>query len=489
MPLFPEMDEPAAKLTPSPSANLGANQEEIGRPIQASKASGDILAESPQVVSKKVLADSFQSEIESHDSLKSSDSNKFDAIASRTVSPEAEGLVYAGGLTSFPPVNRTPAESMVTQHSPTRSTRQPMQSQPNDKRPSVSHREVAGQLPNSVRITNLVFGKCNELTVRATEMIIAEPGSISPLVIAGSAGTGKTHLARGIAEAFRMRGMRRTLFLTAEQFLNDFSGSAKGNGFASFRSKYRDLDCLVIDDIHYLLGKTSTLVELRNTVDHLLDHRKQVVFTSDRGLNELTGLGAELHTRLSGGMNCRLGPVDEATRLGILRQLCAARQISITDDAVTMLASRSPGDARPLHGFVFRLLATFGPNSPPITLSQASNACGDLLRAVQPVLRLVDINQAVCQAFGLEENSLQSASKSKKYSQPRMLAMFLSRRHTHAAYSEIGKFFGNRQHSTVINAEKKVEGWVANDEAIVLRSGDATAQELLRMIENQLQVG
>ena len=153
------------------------------------------------------------------------------------------------------------------------------------------------------------------------------------------------------------------------------------------------------------------------------------------------------------------------------------------------LAQQTSGDARLLRGICFRLLAAKRSSGNELTRDHAIHCCKDLLRASQPIVRLNDIEKAVCDVFGLEPKSLQQKSKSKGISQPRMLAMFLARKYTRAAYSEIGSYFGNRQHSTVISAQKKVEDWLANNETVEHARGAVSVRDMLRNLESNLQVG
>jgi chromosomal replication initiator protein len=363
------------------------------------------------------------------------------------------------------------------------------------------YREVRGSEPKPSNMyrkaamatefwNEFIEGESNRLARTAGQMVVERPGTINPLVIYGPCGSGKTHLARGIGEQIRQRhSLRRVIYMTAEQFTIDFSESVRGSGFANFRRKYRDVEALILDDVQFMLGKTGTLVELRNTVDNLLRDHRQVIFVADRSIAELGGLGVELHTRLSGGMACGLEPLDLSTREKLLAKLCDRHAISIDASLISDLARQTSGDARVLHGVCFRLLAAQRNLGQELTLADALHCCKDLLRASQPVVRLNDIEKAVCDVFGLEPKSLQLKSKSKGISQPRMLAMFLARKYTRAAYSEIGDYFGNRQHSTVISAQKKVEDWLANNESVDHSRGTISVRDMLRNLESNLQVG
>ncbi len=343
---------------------------------------------------------------------------------------------------------------------------------------------------NERRWDEFVAGDHNRLAYTAAEMVLERPGQINPLLIHGPSGTGKSHLAIGLAHQLRMTyRMRRVLVLTAEQFTIEYTESARGGGFANFRRKYRDVEAIVIDDIQFCLGKAGTLVELRNTIDMLLRDRRQVVLVADRGLNELSGLGADLYARLSGGMACAIDPLDAKTRTEVLQRMCVKSQVGLSNISLQTLAEQCCGDARVLQGVTHRLVAQQRVVGRQLTDEEATRCTLDLIRASHPIVRMNDIEKVVCEAFGLELKTLRAKSKCQNVSQPRMLAMFLARKYTRTALSEIGDYFGNRQHSTVISAQKKVESWIKSDELIGCGRGQVAVRDMLKSLEATLQVG
>ena len=343
---------------------------------------------------------------------------------------------------------------------------------------------------NERRWDEFVAGDHNRLAYTACEMVLERPGQINPLLLHGPSGTGKSHLAIGLAHKMRMtHRMRRVLVLTAEQFTIEYTESARGGGFANFRRKYRDVEAIVIDDVQFCLGKAGTLVELRNTIDMLLRDHRQVVLVADRGLNELSGLGADLYARLSGGMACAIDPLDAKTRFEVLNRMCIKSQVELSSSTIRSLADQSSGDARVLQGVSHRLVAQQRVVGRTLTDDEAVRCTLDLIRASHPVVRIHDIEKVVCEAFGLEGKTLRAKTKCQNVSQPRMLAMFLARKYTRTALSEIGDYFGNRQHSTVISAQKKVESWLKTDELIGCGRGQIAVREMLKNLEATLQVG
>jgi chromosomal replication initiator protein len=342
---------------------------------------------------------------------------------------------------------------------------------------------------NERRWSEFIPGEHNRLVHTAATMVLERPGQISPLFIFGPHGSGKTHLAVGLANQLRTtRQLRRVVVLSGEQFTIEFTESARGGGFASFRRKYRDVEVLVLDDLQFCLGKSATMAELRNTIDMLLREKRQVILVADRSLNELTGLTADLHARLAGGMACGMEPLDVETRTKLMERLVSKHQLSIETEAIKHLAAQASGDARVLHGMVHRLIVQQRLHDSTLTTDQAVRCTHDLLRASQSIVRIKDIDRVVSDVFGLDEELLRSKTKCQAASQPRMLAMFLARKYTRSALADIGEYFGNRQHSTVISAQKKVDGWIEQDEMIPCGRGKLSVREILKTLESSLRV-
>jgi chromosomal replication initiator protein len=194
----------------------------------------------------------------------------------------------------------------------------------------------------------------------------------------------------------------------------------------------------------------------------------------------------ELLTRLSGGMVCRIDPPDFQTRLGIVARLAKKMELELPDDVQRFIASRVTSHAREISGAICRLQATSQALGEKITLALAEDALSELVQQNSRVVRLLDIQKAICKVFGLEAASLQSDGKSKRLSHPRMLAMWLARKHTRAALSEIGFFFGRRSHSTVISAQRRVEKWMTDGELVQCAEQTWNIEEAVRQLERQM---
>ena len=351
--------------------------------------------------------------------------------------------------------------------------------------------DAKGRGPTPGRsLADFVVGTSNRLACGAVELVASRPGEVSPLVIHGPSGVGKTHLLDGVCtRTSELHPGASIVSLSAEQFTNGFLQSLHGSGLPGFRRTCRSADLLVIDDIHFLVGKRATLLEFQLTVDALHRQGRQMVFTCDRELDSLPGLGPELVTRLRGGMNAPILSPDYEVRRGIVAALCARRRLAVPDAVVHHVATHMTRHARELIGAVNRLEATSLMLGVDVTAEMAEEALADLVRSSARSVRLADVERAVCAAFGIEPGSLQSSRRARTVSQPRMLAMFLARKHTHAALTDIGRYFGRRSHSTVIAAQRTVGEWVARRSPVVLAETEWDVEEAIRRVEDLLRAG
>jgi chromosomal replication initiator protein len=359
-----------------------------------------------------------------------------------------------------------------------------------DRGPTPADRPDAGGRRRLLDLESFVTGPSNRLATAAAEMVAQRPGELSPLLFHGPTGVGKTHLLEGICSAARKaRPGVAALYLSAEQFTSGFLQALRGSGLPSFRQKYRGVELLVIDDLQFFCGKRYTQLELLYTIDTLSRDGRQTVFAADRPPVELDGLGAELCARLEGGMVCRIDPPEYDTRLGIVGQMVRRMGLRVPEAVRQFIAARLNSHARELSGALCRLEATSRAIRRPIDLTMAEEALAEMIRDGSRAVRLTDIEKAVCETFGLEPSSLQSGRKAKRVSHPRMLAMWLARKYTRAALSEIGHYFGRRSHSTVISAQKRVDGWLAGGASLEIADGTWKADEAVRKLEQRLRAG
>lgn len=338
-------------------------------------------------------------------------------------------------------------------------------------------------------LEGFVVGASNRLAHASARMVAEQPGRMSPLLVHGPTGVGKTHLLEGILSATRSaRPGIHAVYLSAEQFTTHFLEALRGgSGLPNFRRKYRGVELLIIDGLQFFAGKDATVSELLHTTDTLMREGRQLVFAADRPATDLRQLSDGLMTRLSAGLVCGIDPPDYPTRVGILQQLARSRGMSLGDDVAEFVATHLTAHARELCGALNRLEAAARMLHKPITRPMAEDALAEMIRHNSCTVRLADVDQAVCEVLGLEAEMLQSAGRGKQVSQPRMLAMWLARKHTRAALSEIGRHFGRRSHSTVLSAQKTVGGWLANQSTLELSGRRWNVEEMVRRIEERLR--
>ena len=342
----------------------------------------------------------------------------------------------------------------------------------------------------TVSLDEFAVGSSNRMAYAAVELAASRLGEMSPVLLHGPSGVGKSHLLAGICHyARKVRPGLAVAMFSAEQFTTNFLQALHGSGLPGFRRSCRSVDLLAVDDLQFFVGKRATLLELQSTVDTLHRAGKQIIFASDRDVESLSGLGSELTGRLRGGMTAGIMPPDYEVRRGIVSGLAEKRQINLPIKVIDFLANNLTRHARELIGGINRLEAASHMLGTPVTLDLAREALADLVRSSARSLRLADIDQAVCAAFGISESDLKSTRRSRAVNQPRMLAMFLARKHTGAALADIGRHFGRRSHSTVVAAEKTVRKWMKSQSSIVLADATWDVEQAIRRVEDVLRAG
>jgi chromosomal replication initiator protein len=339
------------------------------------------------------------------------------------------------------------------------------------------------------KLSEFFVGASNRVAHASALSVVEEPGQCAnPLVLHGPVGTGKTHLLEGTYAGLRRSWPAwRVVFVTAEDFTNRFVQAMRFGKLSTFRKHFRGCDALLVDDLHFLAGKKATQEEFLHTFDALVAEGKQLVLTCDCHPRLAEELSPELGDRLLGGAVWGLLPPDCATRLGILQMKAAALPTAVADEVLKLLANSLCGNVRELEGALNSLRHFARVTTRPIDLGLAREALGDLLRHSVRLVQLADIDRAVCRTLKLDEGALQGKGRAWSVSHPRMLAMYLARRHTSAAHSEIGRHFGGRNHSTVVAAEKKVREWLDKDGELALGERRLRVREVVERIERELR--
>jgi chromosomal replication initiator protein len=339
------------------------------------------------------------------------------------------------------------------------------------------------------RLSDFVVGPCNRLAHVAALSVVEAPGQeANPLVLHGPVGTGKTHLLEGIYLGLRKgHPDGRIVFLTAEDFTHRFVQAMRLGKLTTFRRHFREADALLVDDLNFLAGKRATQEEFLHTFNVLQGEGKQVVATCDCHPRLADDYLPELADRLLGGTAWGLLPPDPATRLALLCAKARSGEPHVPEAVLAFLAEQLRGNVRELEGALHSLRHYSRVTNQPIDLALARQALADLLRHAVRVLQLADVDRAVCRVLRLAAGALQAKQRAWAVSHPRMLAMYLARKHTTAPYSEIGQHFGGRNHSTVVAAEKKVRQWLLTDGELVLGEQRLRLREVIELVERELQ--
>lgn len=351
-------------------------------------------------------------------------------------------------------------------------------------------RDVHGRSKRMYSLQDFIVGESNALPMAATQQFITEPAAVSPLYLHGGVGNGKTHLLEGIRSRLRKDDPHlQVLLLTAEQFGNYFTQALAGRSLPSFRAKFRNVDVLLVDDVDFFDGKKGFQEEFLHTIKQFEQHGRQIAVTANRHPRLLTRTSEELVSRYLSGLVGRIESPDEAMRREIVRRHAERVKGKFTPDAIEHVARRFTGNVRELEGAV-NVLATWSQmTGQKVSVSMARQLLGRLERDCLKLVRVSDVESAVCEFFGVEADDLRSSSRKRTLSQPRMLAMYLSRKLTQTAYSEIGAYFGGRNHSTVMSAEKKVAELLQTATPLRVASESWTMQELLQTLEDRIKAG
>jgi chromosomal replication initiator protein len=334
-----------------------------------------------------------------------------------------------------------------------------------------------------------VVGACNRVAHASALSVVEDPGQgANPLVLHGPTGTGKTHLLEGIYAGLRRQHPdERPVFVTGEEFIGKFVQASRFGKQANFRRQFRDCSALLLDDLHTLATAAGSQREFLYTFDALYAEGKQIVVTTDCHPRLAEELMPELVDRLLGGAVWGLLPPDDETRLGILRAKATAAGGPFPDDVLKHLARNLRGNVRELEGAVNGVRHFAKVHGRPVSVSLAREALGDLLRHTVRTVTVADVDAAVCSVLHLSAGTLQSKARSWAVSHPRMVAVYLCRKHTAATYGEIAKHFGAKQHSTAVAAEKKVRTWLKDDATLSLGDRRWKAKDLLDRVERELQ--
>lgn len=312
-----------------------------------------------------------------------------------------------------------------------------------------------------------VVGTNSQFAHAAAVAVAESPGhTYNPLFIHGPTGLGKTHLMHAIgSRILQRRKSARIVYVTSEQFTNEFIAAIQHGRLVQFRKRFRQADVLLIDDIQFFAGKDRSQEEFFHTFNTLHDGHKQIVLTSDCPASETPNLERRLVSRCEMGLTAEMGVPDMETRVAILRQKASKMQIRLGDSVLLFIAERVKSNVRRLEGALVRVAAWAALHERKITQAQVEELLKDFIHQEARQAITVDlIKQRVADSFNIRLSDMTSKRRPASIAIPRMVAMYLSKRITQKSLQEIGDSFGGRDHGTVIHACKTVEERMAKDE-------------------------
>jgi len=317
---------------------------------------------------------------------------------------------------------------------------------------------------------NFVVGKPNALAHAAARRV-AEGGQVTfnPLFLYGGVGLGKTHLMHAIAWELQTRQPgARVLYLSAEQFMYRFVQALRDRQIMDFKSLFRSVDILMVDDVQFIAGKESTQEEFFHTFNALVDQGKQIVISADRAPGEIKGLEERIKSRLSSGLVVDVHPTDYELRLGILQQKVALNrttygEVEIGAGVLEFLAHRITTNVRVLEGALTRLFALASLVGREVTLDLAQDCLADILRSSDRKVTVEEIQRKVAEHYNIRLSDMIGPKRLRVIARPRQVAMYLAKQMTTRSLPEIGRRFGGRDHTTIMHGVRKVEELRTND--------------------------
>ena len=329
-----------------------------------------------------------------------------------------------------------------------------------------------------------VVGSNNKFAHAASLAVADKPGTIyNPLFLYGGVGLGKTHLMHSIAHSILKKDKtKKVLYVTSEVFTNELIDAIRNNNNTTineFREKYRNIDVLLIDDVQFIIGKESTQEEFFHTFNTLHGANKQIIISSDRPPKDIETLESRLRSRFEWGLIADISAPDYETRMAILRKKEETDGYKIDDEVIQFIASNVKSNIRELEGALNKLVAYSNLEKKEINVSLAEEVLRDILlpnekREITPDL----IIQTVAEHFGITMADIAGTKRNNEIVVPRQIAMYLCRKMTDASLKNIGNLLGKRDHTTIINGEKKIEAELKSNNSSIKNSIDIITKKI-----------
>jgi len=317
---------------------------------------------------------------------------------------------------------------------------------------------------------NFVVGPSNRHAQAYSQAVAESPAkAYNPLLIYGGVGLGKTHLMQAICHHIlqnKNSSHLKICYMPSERFTNELIDAIQHRSTSVFRQKYRNMDILIIDDIHFIAGKESTQEEFFHTFNTLYDAHKQIIISSDRPPKEIANLQDRLVSRFSWGLTTDIQPPSLETRVAILKKKVEREPVSVPDDVIFFIAELIKTNIRELEGALIRTIPYSLLEEKPITLESTKEVLKDLLRATKKTITVDFILRCVGEEFGITLGDLKAKSRNKSVVLPRQVAMYLSRELTDLSLPEIGNFFGGKDHTTVLHSYNKIKNGLSKDDLL-----------------------
>jgi chromosomal replication initiator protein len=379
---------------------------------------------------------------------------------------------------SLPPSGEVRDEDEDTALSQARRTKAPSSPAKSSSQSRGKHQ----QLRADYTFENFVIGENNSFAANAAIAIASNPGvSYNPCLIYGGVGLGKTHLMQSIGNrVWQTSEKAKIICITAEEFTNEFIQSIHDKTTQSFKNKYRYVDVLLIDDIHFLQNKLGSQEELFHTFNALYDANKQMVFTCDRPVSELKNLSDRLRSRFERGLNVDLQPPNFETRCAILKKKKEERRIGVPDEVIDIIAKNISTNVRDLEAALLKLVAYSELVHKEITLEIAQHQLKDVFsQSKHGNVTIDNILRVVADYYKLAYNDLKGKKRTKNIAFPRQIAMYIAREITEYSTTELGFEFGGRDHTTVMHACQKIDERLKLDPNL-----ESTIQSLVRSVKD-----
>jgi len=317
----------------------------------------------------------------------------------------------------------------------------------------------AGSLIPRYTFDTFIVGPSNQFAHAACRAVAETPSrSYNPLFIHGGVGLGKTHLMHAIGHYVVQHHPGLVLtYISSERFMNEMINAVRFDRILDFRSRYRSVDVLLVDDIQFVSGKEGTQNEFFHTFNALHDAQKQIVISSDRPPHEIPALEERLRSRFEWGLIADIQSPDLETKVAILKKKAEGEALQLPDHVAMYMATRIKSNIRELEGSLIRLIAYASLTSKPLTIELAQDVLRNVIDHDEKAVTIEQIQKFVADYYQMKPTEIRSRNNSKSVAMPRQIAMYLCKALTHASLPEIGRSFGGKHHSTVIHSIKKVE--------------------------------